>query len=125
MKFAVVLLVCVALCRGDDFAGAAGQIFNSILPNLIGNQITRQDGNTAGNTIQNIGTVVGGVVDYAKKKSYEDLLRTVQDSTSDDDLLRISEEMFNADINNAFNYIQVNLQGKTSPMSKNDEAQSK
>lgn len=125
MRFAAVFLLCVALCRGDDIAHAAGQIFNSILPNLIGNQVTGQQGNTATNTLQQIGTVVGGVVDYAKKKSYEDLLKQVQDSTTDEDLLRVSEEMFNADINNAFNYIQVNLQGKTSPMSKNDEAQSK
>lgn len=129
MRFAVIFLCCVAFCRGDDIAHAAGQIFNSILPNLIGNQIgnqaTGQQGNSASNTLQQIGTVVGGVVDYAKKKSYEDLLKQVQDSTTDEDLLRVSEEMFNADINNALSYIQVNLQGKTSPMSKNDEAQTK
>lgn len=119
------MLVLAAACHADDIAHAAGQIFNSILPNLISNQVTGQQGNTATNTLNQIGTVVGGVVDYAKKKSYEDLLRQVQDSTTDDDLLRISEEMFNADINNAFNYIQVNLQGKTSSMTKNDEAQSK
>lgn len=126
MKFAIVLLISVAVCRGDDLTSAAGQIFQNILPNLIGNQVKNQNqGNSATSTFEQIGTVVGGVVDYAKKKSYEDLLRQVQDQTSDDDLLRLSEEMFNADINNAINYIQVNLQGKTSPMSKNDEAQSK
>lgn len=127
MRITIIFLFCLAACRADDIAHAAGQIFNSILPNLISNQVTSggQQGNTASNTLSQIGTVVGGVVDYAKKKSYEDLLKQVQDSTSDDDLLRVSEEMFNADINNAFNYIQVNLQGKTSPMSKNDEAQSK
>lgn len=125
MKIALVLLVCVAVCRADDLAHAAGQIFNNILPNLIGNSVTGQQGNTATNTLTQIGTVVGGVVDYAKKKSYEDLLRQVQDSTTDEDILRISEEMFNADINNAFAYIQVNLQGKTSPMTKEDKAQSK
>ncbi|XP_045448589.1 endoribonuclease CG2145-like [Melitaea cinxia] len=124
MKLILALLLCVAVCRADDLASAAGQIFNSILPNLISNSVTGQQGNTATNTLNQIGAVVGGVVDYAHKKSYEDMLRQVQDSTTDDDLLRISEEMFNADINNAFNYIQVNLQGKTSPMSKNDEAQS-
>ncbi|XP_049877824.1 endoribonuclease CG2145-like [Pectinophora gossypiella] len=128
MKLAIVFLVCVAASRGDDIASAAGQIFNQILPNLIGNQLQNQaqgnQGNSATNTLQQVGTVIGGVVDYAKKKSYEDLLKQVQDSTTDEDLLRVSEEMFNADINNAFNYIQVNLQGKTSPMSKNDEAQS-
>lgn len=126
MKFAIVLLISVAVCHGDDIASAAGQIFQNILPNLIGNQVQNQNqGNSATNAFQQIGTVVGGVVDYAKKKSYEDLLQQVQDQTSDDDLLRLSEEMFNADVNNAFNYIQVNLQGKTSSMSKNDEAQSK
>lgn len=125
MRIVISLLVLAAACHADDIAHAAGQIFNSILPNLISNQVTGQQGNTATNTLNQIGTVVGGVVDYAKKKSYEDLLRQVQDSTTDDDLLRISEEMFNADINNAFNYIQVNLQGKTSSMTKNDEAQSK
>lgn len=125
MKIALILLVSLAVCRADDIAHAAGQIFNQILPNLISNSVTGQQGNTAGNTLTQIGTVVGGVVDYAKKKSYEDLLRQVQDSTTDDDLLRVSEEMFNADINNAFGYIQVNLQGKTSPLSKNDEAQAK
>lgn len=125
MKIVLLLFACLAVCRADDIAHAAGQIFNSILPNLISNQVTGQQGNTAGNTLQQIGTVVGGVVDYAKKKSYEDMLRQVQDGTTDEDLLRVSEEMFNADINNAFSYIQVNLQGKTSPLSKNDEAQSK
>lgn len=123
MKLALILLFCVVASQADDIASAAGQIFNSILPNLISNSVTGQQGNTATNTLQQIGTVVGGVVDYAKKKSYEEMLRQVQDSTSDEDLLRVSEEMFNADVNNAFNYIQVNLQGKTSPMSKNDEAQ--
>lgn len=125
MKLTLAILVCVAVCRADDLASTAGQIFNSILPNLIKNSVTGQQGNTATNTLNQIGAVVGGVVDYAHKKSYEDMLRQVQDSTTDDDLLRISEEMFNADINNAFNYIQVNLQGRTSPMSRNDEAQSK
>lgn len=125
MRFAIVLLACLAACRADDIAQAAGQIFNSILPNLITNSVTGQQGGSTSNTLQQIGTVVGGVVDYAKKKSYEDVLRQVQDGTTDDDLLRISEEMFNADINNAFNYIQVNLQGKTTPMSRNDEAQTK
>lgn len=127
MKITIILLGIVATCSADDITHAAGQIFNSILPNLIGNQVANggQNGNSATNTLQQIGTVVGGVVDYAKKKSYEDLLKQVQDSTTDDDILRVSEEMFNADINNAFNYIQINLQGKTSPMSKNDEAQSR
>lgn len=125
MKIAIVLLVCVAVCRADNLANAAGQIFNSILPNIISNSVTGQQGNTAGNTLQQIGTVVGGVVDYAKKKSYEDLLRQVQDSTTDEDLLRISEEMFNGDINNAYAYIQVNLQEKTSPLSKDDKAPAK
>lgn len=126
MRVTVVLLLCLAACRADDLAHAAGQIFNSILPNLIGNQVANgNNGNTATNTLQQIGTVVGGVVDYAKKKSYDDLLRQVQDSTTDEDLLRVSEEMFNADINNAFNYIQVNLQGKTTPMSKDDAAPGK
>ncbi|XP_061708967.1 endoribonuclease CG2145-like [Cydia pomonella] len=122
MKCAIILLLCLAACHADDLASAAGQIFNNILPNLIKNQATSNDGNSAQNTLQQIGTVVGGVVDYAKTKSYEDLLKTVQDSTTDEDLLRVSEEMFNADINNAFNYIQVNLQGQTSPMSKDDKA---
>jgi hypothetical protein len=125
MRLTFVFLVVVAAARADDIAQAAGQIFNSILPNLIGNSVTAQQGNTATNTLTQIGTVVGGVVDYAKKKSYDDMLKQVQDSTTDDDILRVSEEMFNADINNAFNYIQVNLQGKTSTMSRNDEAQSK
>lgn len=125
MKCTLGLLLCLAVCRADDLAHAAGQIFNSILPNLISNQATANQGNTATNTLQQIGTVVGGVVDYAKKKSYEDLLKQVQDSTTDDDLLRLSDEMFNADINNAFNYIQVNLQGQTSPMSKDDKASSR
>lgn len=125
MRVTFALLLCLAACRADDIAHAAGQIFQQILPGLISNQATQQQGNTATNALQNIGTVVGGVVDYAKKKSYEDLLRQVQDQTSDDDLLRIGEEMFNADINNAFAYIQVNLQGKTTPMSKTDEAQSR
>ncbi|XP_063822277.1 endoribonuclease CG2145-like [Ostrinia nubilalis] len=124
MRVLTVLMLCLAASRGDDIAHAAGQIFNSILPNLISNSVTGQQGNTATNTLSQIGTVVGGVVDYAKKKSYEDLLRQIQDSTTDEDLLRVGEEMINADINNAFNYIQVNLQGKTSSMSKNDEAQS-
>ncbi|XP_050681395.1 endoribonuclease CG2145-like [Leptidea sinapis] len=123
MKLPLILLLCYGACYADDIASAAGQIFNSILPNLISNSVTGQQGNSATNTLQQIGTVVGGVVDYAKKKSYEEMLKQVQDSTSDEDLLRISEEMFNADVNNAFNYIQVNLQGKTSPMSKSDEAQ--
>ncbi|KAJ0182469.1 hypothetical protein K1T71_001838 [Dendrolimus kikuchii] len=122
MRFTIVLLACLAACRADDIAHAAGQIFNSILPNLISNSVNGQQGSTS-NTLQQIGTVVGGVVDYAKKKSYEDVLRQVQDGTTDEDLLRLSEEMFNGDINNAFNYIQVNLQGKTTPMSRNDEAQ--
>lgn len=122
MRVTLAILFCLGASRADDITHAAGQIFQQILPGLISNQATQQQGNTATNALQNIGTVVGGVVDYAKKKSYEDLLRQVQDQTSDDDLLRISEEMFNADINNAFNYIQVNLQGKTSPMSRNDEA---
>lgn len=125
MKITLIFFVFLGVCHADDLAQAAGQIFNNILPNLISNHVTGQQGNTAQNTFQQIGTVVGGVVDYAKKKSYEDLLRQAQDSTTDDDLLRVSEEMFNADINNAFNYIQVNLQGKTTPMSRNDEAQSK
>lgn len=128
MKLAIALLLCVAVCRANDFASAAGQIFQNILPNLITNSVTGgggQQGNNAASTLQQIGTVVGGVVDYAKKKGYEDLLRQAQDQTTDDDLLRMSEEMFNADINNAINYIQVNLQGRTSPMSRNDEAQSK
>lgn len=124
MKIALVLLVCLAASRADDFGQAAGQIFNSILPNLISNSVTGQQGNTATNTLQQIGTVVGGVVDYAKKKSYEDLLRQVQDSTTDEDILRVSEEMFNADINNALPYIQVNLQGQTSALSKDDKAPS-
>ncbi|KAJ2947933.1 hypothetical protein O0L34_g9726 [Tuta absoluta] len=128
MKFTIVFVLCVAAARGDDIASAAGQIFNNILPNLIGNKLANQatgnNQNSAQNTIQTIGTVVGGVVDYAKKKSYDDMLKTAQDATTDEDLLRLSEEMFNADINNAINYIQVNVQGKTSPMSKNDEAQS-
>ncbi|KAM3967766.1 endoribonuclease Arlr [Aphomia sociella] len=123
MRVALILLLCLAVCRGDDITHAAGQIFNSILPNLISNSVTGQNGNTGANTLQQIGTVVGGVVDYAKKKTYQDLLKQAQDSTTDDDLLRVGEEMFNADINNAFNYIQVNLQGKTSAMSRNDEAQ--
>ncbi|XP_023947894.2 endoribonuclease CG2145 [Bicyclus anynana] len=123
MKLTIALLLCAAVCQADDIASAAGQIFQNILPGLIKNSVTGQDGNTGANTLQQIGTVVGGVVDYAKKKSYEDLLRQVQDQTSDDDLLRVGEEMFNADINNAINYIQVNLQGKTSAMSRNDEAQ--
>lgn len=125
MKLAFALVLCLAASRADDIAQAAGQIFKNILPGLISNQASQQQGNTAQNAIQNIGTVVSGVVDYSKKKSYEDLLRQVQDQTSDDDLLRLSEEMFNADINNAFSYIQINLQGKTSPMSKNDAASSK
>ncbi|XP_022821722.1 poly(U)-specific endoribonuclease homolog [Spodoptera litura] len=124
MKIVLVLLVCLAASRADDFGQAAGQIFNSILPNLISNSVTGQQGNTATNTLQQIGTVVGGVVDYAKKKSYEDLLRQVQDSTTDEDILRVSEEMFNADINNALPYIQVNLQGQTSALSKDDKAPS-
>ncbi|KPJ08749.1 Poly(U)-specific endoribonuclease-like [Papilio machaon] len=124
MRVTLVLLLCVAACHADDLAQTAGQIFSNILPNLISNSVTGQQGNTATNTLQQIGSVVGGVVDYAKKKSYEDMLRQVQDSTSDDDILKLSEEMFNTDINNAINYIQVNLQGKTSPLSKNDEAQS-
>ncbi|KAL0851098.1 hypothetical protein ABMA28_006970 [Loxostege sticticalis] len=124
MRVLTVFMLCLTASRGDDIAHAAGQIFNSILPNLISNSVTGQQGNTATNTLNQIGTVVGGVVDYAKKKSYEDVLRQVQDSTTDEDLLRVGEEMINADINNAFNYIQVNLQGKTSSMSKNDEAQS-
>ncbi|CAH4031209.1 endoribonuclease CG2145-like [Pieris brassicae] len=124
MKIVLILFLCLGASMADDIASAAGQIFNSILPNLIGNSVTGQQGNSASNTLQQIGTVVGGVVDYAKKKSYEEMLKQVQDSTTDEDLLRISEEMFNADINNAFNFIQVNLQGKTSPMSKSDEAQS-
>ncbi|XP_041975327.1 poly(U)-specific endoribonuclease homolog [Aricia agestis] len=124
MKLTIVLLVLVAASNADDLASAAGQIFKGILPNLISNGVTGQQGNSATNTLQTIGTVVGGVVDYAKKKSYEDMLRQVQDSTTDEDLLKLSDEMFNTDINNALNYIQVNLQGKTSPMSKNDEAQS-
>ncbi|XP_047984817.1 endoribonuclease CG2145-like [Leguminivora glycinivorella] len=122
MKCAILLLTCLAACQADDLASAAGQIFNNILPNLIKNQATSNDGNSAQNTLQQIGTVVGGVVDYAKTKSYEDLLNTVHSSTTDEDLLRVSEEMFNADINNAFNYIQVKLQGQTSPMSKDDKA---
>ncbi|CAK1602136.1 unnamed protein product [Parnassius mnemosyne] len=124
MRLTLIFLLCSTTCRADDLAHAAGQIFSNILPNILTNSVTGQQGNTAGNTIQQIGTVVGGVVGYAQKKSYEDMLRQVQDSTTDEDILRLSEEMFNADINNAFNYIQVNLQGKTSPMSKNDEAQS-
>lgn len=120
----MLLSCCVAASQGDDIAHAAGQIFNQILPNLISNSVTGQQGSTS-NTLSQIGTVVGGVVDYSKKKSFEDMLRQVQDSTSDEDLLRLSEEMFNADVNNALNYIQVNLQGKTSPMSKSDEAPSK
>lgn len=123
MKIIFIFLLCLVACRADDIAHAAGQIFNSILPNLITNSVTGQQGNTGANTLQQIGTVVGGVVDYAKKKSYEDLLKQVQDSTTDDDLLRLSEEMFNGDVNNAFNYIEVNLQGKTSAMTKNDQAQ--
>lgn len=119
-----LFILFVAACRGDDIAHAAGQIFNSILPNLISNSVTGQQGSTT-NTLNQIGTVVGGVVDYAKKKSWEDVLKQVQDATTDEDLLRVSEEMFNADVNNALNYIQVNLQGKTSPMSKNDEASTK
>lgn len=125
MKIALILFLCVGVALADDIASAAGQIFNSILPNLISNSVSGQKGNSATNTLQQIGTVVGGVVDYAKKKSYEEMLKQVQDSTTDEDLLRISEEMFNADTNNALNYIQVNLQGKTSPMSKSDEAQSR
>ncbi|CAG9581569.1 unnamed protein product [Danaus chrysippus] len=100
MKLALILLVCVVASQADDIASAAGQIFNSILPNLISNSVTGQQ--------------------------EEELRRNVTTSTrltSDEDLLRVSDEMFNADVNNAFNYIQVNLQGKTSPMSKNDEAQ--
>ncbi|XP_045778575.1 endoribonuclease CG2145-like isoform X1 [Maniola jurtina] len=123
MKLSIVFLLCVAACQADDIASAAGQIFQNILPSLITNSVTGQQGNTGANTLQQIGSVVGGVVDYAKKKSYEDLLRQVQAQTSDDDLLRVGEEMFNADLNNAINYIQVNLQGKTTPMSRNDEAQ--
>lgn len=119
-----LFLLCAVACQADDIAHAAGQIFNSILPNLISNSVTGQQGSTS-NTLNQIGTVVGGVVDYAKKKSWEDVLKQVQDATTDEDLLRISEEMFNADVNNALNYIQVNLQGKTSPMSQNDEASTK
>lgn len=121
--FSAVILCYVAVCSADDLAQTAGQIFNSILPNLIGNSVTGQQGSTS-NTLSQIGTVVGGVVDYSKKKSYEDLLRQIQDSTTDEDLLRISQEMFASDTNNAFNYIQINLQGKTNPGSKNDEAPS-
>ncbi|XP_068626580.1 endoribonuclease CG2145-like [Battus philenor] len=123
MRLTLIFLLCLTASRADDLAHAAGQIFSNILPNLISNSVTGQQGNTATNTLQQIGTVVGGVVDYAKKKTYEDMLRQVQDSTTDEDILKLSEEMFNADINNAINYIQVNLQGKTSPLSKNDEAQ--
>lgn len=126
MKITLVLLLCLAASQADDLAHAAGQIFNNILPNLIGNHVANgNNGNSATNTLSQIGTVVGGVVDYAKKKSYEDVLRQVQDSTTDEDLLRVSEEMFNADINNAFSYIQVNLQGRTSAMSKEDAAPAK
>lgn len=126
MRFAIVLVIYVAVCHGQDLASTAGQIFQNILPNLITNQIKNQNqGNSATSTFEQIGTVVGGVVDYSKKKSYEDLLRQVQDQTSDADLLQLSEELFNADVNNAFNYIQINLQGQTTPTSKNDEAQSK
>lgn len=121
-KLALILLLCVAACRGDDIASAAGQIFNQILPSLITNHATSGGQGSTSNTIQQIGTVVGGVVDYAKKKSYEDILRQVQDGTSDEDLLLLGEEMFNADVNNAYNYIQVNVQGKTSAMSKDDQA---
>lgn len=123
-KITIVVLLTLTLSRADDIASAAGQIFNQILPNLIANHATGQQGSTS-NTLQQIGTVVGGVVDYAKKKSYEELLRQIQDNTSDEDLLRLGEEMFNADINNAYNYIQVNIQGKTSPMSKDDQAAEK
>ncbi|XP_059050971.1 endoribonuclease CG2145-like [Achroia grisella] len=123
MRLTLIFLLTIAVCRADDITHAAGQIFNSILPNLISNSVTGQQGNTGSNTLQQIGTVVGGVVDYAKKKSYEDLLKQVQDSTTDDDLLRVGEEMFNSDVNNAINYIEVNVQGKTSAMSKNDQAQ--
>ncbi|GBP28132.1 Poly(U)-specific endoribonuclease homolog [Eumeta japonica] len=123
MKF-LLLSLYLATCRADDFSQAAGQIFSNILPNLISNAATGGQQGSTTNTFQQIGTVVGGVVDYAKKKSYEDMLKQIQDSTSDEDLLRLSEEMFNADVNNAYNYIQVNLQGKTSSMTKTDEAPS-
>ncbi|XP_011562209.3 endoribonuclease CG2145 [Plutella xylostella] len=120
----IVLVLCATAARGDDLAHAAGQIFNQILPNLIGNQVTGGNKDPTTNTLNQIGTVVGGVVDYAKKKGYEDMLKQIKESTTDEDLLKLSEEMFNADVNNALAYIQVNVQGKTSPMSKNDEASS-
>lgn len=109
----------MAICCGQDFASTAGQFLQNVLPNLITNQIKNQyQEHLAKSTFERPDFVAGG----AAKTSYEDLLRQVQDQISDEDLLRLSEEIFNADTNSVYNYIQVNLQGKTTPTSKNDEA---
>lgn len=119
MKFAILVLLNVALCRGQDFAATAGQFLQNILPNLLSNQFKNQNvGPSATKPFGQIVPEAGGV----EKKNYEDLLRQVQDQSSDDDLLRLSEELFNVDTNSVFNDIQVNLQGRTTPSSKNDEA---
>lgn len=109
----------MTVCRSQDFATTAGQFFQSILPNLIMNQAKNQNqGPPATNIFDQRDPVAEGV----EKISHEELIRQVQDQTSDDDILQLSEEMFNSDTNNAYSNIQINLQRKTTPASKNDEA---
>lgn len=119
MKFAIVLLLSMTVCRSQDFATTAGQFFQSILPNFIMNQAkNQQQGPPVTNIFDQRDPVAGGV----EKMRYEELIRQVQNQTSDDDILQLSEEMFNSDTNNAYSIIQINLQGTTTPASKNDEA---
>lgn len=119
MKFLIVLLLSVAVCRSQDFASTAGQFLQGFLPNLITNQLKNQN---QGQPAMNIFEQKNSVTRVLQKKSYEDLLRQIHDQTSDEDLLQLSEEIFNADTNSVYKYIRVNLQGKTTPTSKNDEA---
>ncbi|XP_026319985.1 poly(U)-specific endoribonuclease homolog isoform X2 [Hyposmocoma kahamanoa] len=119
MNFATVLLLSVTLCHGQDFAATAGQFLQSMLPTLITNQINHQ---TQGQPGTNIFVQTDTNAEREEIKNYEELLRQIQDQTSDDDILRLSDEIFNADTNSVYDTIQINLQGKTTPASKNDEA---
>lgn len=119
MKYVTLLLLSVTVSRSQDFASTAGQFLQSILPNLVSNQDKRW---TPGQQPPNIFEQTVTVAGKAEKKNYENFLRQVQNQTLDDDILRLSEAMFTVDNNSVYTYIQINLQGKTTPESKNDES---
>lgn len=112
-----ISILIVAAC---SLATADNNIFTNLLPNIASHFNNGPGASPAVDNIAQIGSIVGDAYNFAQKRSYEQSLRHVAETTSEADLVRVSEELFKADVNNVANQITINFQGKTTSVSPND-----